>query len=127
MNGRRRDDFQERTLTTFQDTFIDNFRVGFDFRNGRRQLITPQLETSSLGDRTISRDCISFMRSRNIEFVGRGFKPLTQVYPYFDNRNVSKFVVPKLLEIEMVSGTFQVGETVTGSIQTNNSGAYNFN
>ena len=114
--GRRRDDFQERTLTTFQDTFIDNFRVGFDFRNGRRQLVTPQLDTSSLGDRTISRDVISFMRSRNIEFVGRGFKPLTQVYPYFDNRSVAKFVVPKLLEIEMVSGTFQVGETVEGTV-----------
>ena len=109
-------DFNERIRTTFQDTFVDNFRVGFDFRNGRRQLITPQLETSSLGDRTISRDVISFMRSRNIEFVGRGFKPLTQVYPFFDNRSVAKFVVPKLLEIEMVSGTFQVGETVEGTV-----------
>ena len=109
-------DFERTTRTTFQDTFVDNFRSGFDSRNGRRQLITPQIETSSLGDRTVSRDVISFMRSRNIEFVGRGFKPLTQVYPFFDNRSVAKFVVPKLLEIEMVSGTFQVGETVEGTV-----------
>ena len=64
--GTRVRDFERTTRTTFQDTFVDNFRTGFDFRNGRRQLITPQLETSSLGDRTISRDVISFMRSRNI-------------------------------------------------------------
>ena len=79
---------------------------------------TPQLDTSSLGDRTISRDVISFMRSRNIEFVGRGFKLLTQVYPYFDNRNVAKFVVPKLLEIEMVSGTFQVRKLLKELLET---------
>jgi len=106
--------FQATTRTTFQDTFTDNFRTGADVRTGRRQLITPQLETESLGDRTLSREVISFMRSRNIEFVGRGFKPLTQVYPFFEGIDVSRFCFPKLMEIQMLSGSFQVGETVHG-------------
>ena len=113
--GTRTNRFQATTRTTFQDTFTDNFRVGFNFRNGRRQLITPQFETESLGDRTLSREVISFMRSRNIEFVGRGFKPLTQVYPFFEGVDVSRFCVPKLLEVQMLSGSFQVGETVFGN------------
>ena len=112
--GTRTNSFQATTRTTFQDTFTDNFRTGIATRNGRRQLITPQFETESLGDRTISREVISFMRSRNIEFVGRGFKPLTQVYPFFEGIDVSRFAFPKLLEIQMLSGRFRVGETVYG-------------
>ena len=41
-------------------------------------------------------------------------KPLTQMYAFFDGENVTKYCVPKLLEISMTSGTFQVGETVVG-------------
>jgi len=112
--GTRTNSFRATTRTTFQDTFRDNFRTGIATRTGRRQLITPQLETESLGDRTISREVISFMRSRNIEFIGRGFKPLTQVYPFFEGIDVSRFAIPKLLEVQMLTGAFQVGETVFG-------------
>ena len=58
------------------------------------------------------------MRSRNIEFTGRKFKPRTRVYGFFDGVNVNNFIVPKLIEIRMISGTFSVGETVTGSMPT---------
>ena len=54
------------------------------------------------------------MRSRNVEFVSKRMKPLTQMYAFFDGENVTKYCVPKLLEISMTSGTFQVGETVVG-------------
>ena len=37
-----------------------------------------------------------------------------------DGQNVTKFCVPKLLDITMTSGTFQVGETVKGRM--NNTG-----
>ena len=40
------------------------------------------------------------------------------MYAFFDGVNVTKFCVPKLLEIEMESGTFEVGEDVTGTIVT---------
>ena len=35
---------------------------------------------------------------------------------FFDNVDVNKYCVPKLIEIEMVSGTFEVGETVKGEM-----------
>ena len=56
------------------------------------------------------------MRSRNVEFVSKRVKPLTRLYAFFDGVDVTKYCVPKLLEISMTSGTFQVGETVIGSV-----------
>ena len=57
------------------------------------------------------------MRSRNVEFVSKRVKPLTRLYAFFDGVDISKFCVPKLLEISMTSGTFQVGETIVGEMQ----------
>jgi hypothetical protein len=56
------------------------------------------------------------MRSRNIQFVNKNVKPLTQLYAFFDGVDVTKYCVPKLLEINMLSGVFEVGETVIGSV-----------
>ena len=42
------------------------------------------------------------MRSRNIAFDGKGFKPQSRLFAFFDGVNVTK-----IFEIEMVSGTFQ--------------------
>ena len=52
------------------------------------------------------------MRSRNIEFIVTKVKPRTQLFPFFDGEDVSKFTFPKLLEVTMNNGTFQVGETI---------------
>ena len=71
---------------------------------------------TSVGDRAVSRDLIPFMRSRNVEFVSKRVKPLTRLYAFFDGVDISKYCVPKLLEISMTSGTFQVGETVVGEM-----------
>ncbi len=38
------------------------------------------------------------------------------MYPFFDGQDVRKYCVPKLLEIQMTSGVFQVGETVVGTM-----------
>ena len=56
------------------------------------------------------------MRSRNIEFIVSKCKPLTQLYAFFDGVDVTKLCTPKLMEISMKSGTFQVGETVFGTL-----------
>jgi len=56
------------------------------------------------------------MRSRNIQFVSKNLKPLTQLYAFFDGIDVTKYCVPKLLEINMISGVFQVGEDVVGTV-----------
>ena len=55
------------------------------------------------------------MRSRNIDFSASSLKPLTNSYAFFDGEDVNKFIVPKLLQISMTTGTFQVGETVIGT------------
>ena len=68
--------------------------------------------TSTKVDTKEYTEIIKYIRERNIEFIAKNLKPYTQHYPFFDNIDVSSFVVPKLLEIEMISGTFQPGETV---------------
>ena len=55
------------------------------------------------------------MRSRNIKFDARTLKPSTSLYAFFDGQDVAKYIIPKLLEISMTTGTFQVGETVIGT------------
>ena len=107
----------ERTTTnTIEDTFREVIDTGAKNRTGVRVEITEQFDRTSQGDRTLSRDLISFMRSRNIQFVNKNVKPLTQLYAFFDGVDVTKYCVPKLLEINMLSGVFEVGETVTGAV-----------
>lgn len=61
----------------------------------------------------ISNEQIPYMRKRNIEFRAERLKPYTRVYAFFDNVDVNKHIIPKLIEIEMTSGIpFQVGETI---------------
>ena len=91
--------------------------VGVDLtqrRTGTQRTVTEEIDTSSLGDRIVNREVIHFMRSRNIEFTAKSLKPFTEVYPFFDNVDVSKFCMPKLIEVTMTSGTFEEGETVNG-------------
>lgn len=54
-----------------------------------------------------------YIRSRNIEFRSGGLKPFTQHYAFFDDSS-SIDIIPKLLEVQMQSGTFEVGENVIG-------------
>ena len=110
--------FERTTTTTYQDTFTDTFRTGTASRDGSRQLITEQFDQTSLGDRTISTAIVPTIRSRNVAFDGKGFLPQARLFAFFDGVNVTKYCVPKLIEIEMISGAFQVGETVTGTIKT---------
>jgi len=91
------------------------FNVTDQIRTGTRRIVTEQFDQTSQGDRLVSRDLISFMRSRNVQFVGSRVKPSTRHYAFLDGRDVTSYCVPKLLEIAMVSGTFQVGETVTAT------------
>ena len=67
------------------------------------------------------------MRSRNIQFEAKKLNPLTRLYAFFDNANVTKFCVPKLLEISMTTGTFEVGETVVGTLINAGTGPVNAN
>jgi hypothetical protein len=63
------------------------------------------------------------MRSRNVEFEATTLKPNTRYYPFFDSASGID-IVPKLIEIEMESGSFQIGERVFAVLQQNNSGDF---
>ena len=89
---------------------------GTTSRSGVRTIVTESFDMESVGDRVVSRDLIPYMRSRNVEFVSKKMKPLTRMYGFFDGVNITEYCVPKLLEITMLSGTFQVGETIIGEM-----------
>ena len=107
---------ESTTTTTIEDTFREVIDTGVKNRTGVQTVVTEQFDRTSQGDRTVSRDLVSFMRSRNIQFVNKNVKPLTQLYAFFDGVAVTKYCVPKLLEINMLSGVFEVGETVIGAV-----------
>ena len=85
-------------------------------RTGSQQVVQEQIDTSSLGNRVVNRDIINFMRSRDIQFTGNDFKPYERVYAFFDGVDVTKFCVPKLVQIEMTEGTFKPGDRVFGAM-----------
>ena len=107
---------RSRTQSTIQDTFETTVDTGFARREGTRTAIVEQFDQQSVGDRVVNRNLISFMRSRNIQFVSQKVKPNTQLYAFFDGIDVTQYCVPKLLEVLMTSGSFEVGETVVGTV-----------
>jgi hypothetical protein len=106
------------TTSVFRDTLNETKETGIKSRTGTTTFITEQFDRTSVGDRVVSRDLVQYLRSRNIQFVAKNVKPSTQLYAFFDGIDVTKYCTPKLLEITMISGVFEVGETVIGSIQS---------
>ncbi len=71
----------------------------------------PSREFDYIESIKISGDTDPFMRSRNVYFAADGLKPFTKHYHFIDNQaNVDIF--PKLIEITMTSGSFQIHEHV---------------
>ena len=54
-----------------------------------------------------------FMRERNVAFSADGLRPHTRFYPFWDGQ-AGADIIPKLIEINMRSGAFIVGETIRG-------------
>jgi hypothetical protein len=109
------------TRSTVESTTVDGSISLEQNRTGIQQTINEVINTESLGDRIVNREIQHFMRSRNIQFTGTKFKPFTQLYSFFDGVDITRFSVPKLIEIRMTSGTFVVGETVTGVMNSSES------
>jgi hypothetical protein len=79
-------------------------------KNDKKRLSLPISDKDNLEDPRYSYK----LRSRNLEFICNGIKPFTRVYGFFDGVDVNKFITPKLIEINMISGSFLAGETVYG-------------
>jgi len=122
--GRRYSGTNTTTTTgVFEDLYRETILTGTATRTGTTTLVSEQFNNTSLGDKVINRDLVQYVRSRNVQFIGKNIKPLTQVYAFFDGVDVTKYCVPKLLEISMISGVFEVGETVIGSPLTRTAGS----
>ena len=107
---------QQTETVTIREWQRETTRSGTAARTGTQTVVTETFDEQSVGDRVVSRDLVPFMRSRNVEFVAKKVKPLTQLFAFFDGQNVTKYCVPKLIEISMTSGTFQVGEQCHGTV-----------
>ena len=116
-----------QTTTTIQDTTRTTVLTGTSTRTGTATRVEERIDRTSLGDRVVSRDLIPYMRSRNISWIAKRVKPSTQLYCFFDNIDITRFCTPKLLEIQMISGVFQIGETVEGVRQSTGLSPANWN
>jgi hypothetical protein len=77
-------------------------------------IIPPEVITADTTSESISNytETVQYLRSRNIEFDAKGLRPVTKFYSFFEGIDVKNYIIPKLLEIQMISGKFQIGETV---------------
>ena len=71
----------------------------------------------------VSSEPETHMRSRNVEFDANILKPNTRYYPFFDSASGID-IIPKLVQIRMFSGSFQIGERVQAFTQTNTTGDF---
>ena len=108
---------QPQTNTVVQNNIRDSQAINAQSQSTIKTSGFEQFDSSSVGDRSVNRNLVSYLRSRNIQFVCKNVKAATQIYAFLDGIDVTKYCVPKLLEIEMLSGTFEVGEKVLGVIQ----------
>lgn len=74
------------------------------------QKIIPQ-DTKSVSISNYTEN-ILYARSRNVVFTATQLKPLTKHYAFFDGVSVDQYITSKFIEINMISGVFQVGELV---------------
>lgn len=72
------DGAQQTTQTTVTNSTI-----------GQNTIIGETTVNETVGDRLIQKASIPFMRSRKIFFEGKGFRPNTEVFPFFDGLDVS--------------------------------------
>jgi hypothetical protein len=61
-------------------------------RSGTFSRVVPSTITQSLGDRVIDVSIIPYMRDRGILFTCSDFKPSTELYGFFDNVSVNKYI-----------------------------------
>ena len=79
--------------------------------DGGKKTITGTVARTYIEKKQISSEADKHIRSRNVGFEADGLRPVTRFYPFFDlTSNID--LLPKLIEISMVSGIFTKGETI---------------
>jgi hypothetical protein len=77
--------------TTVTNTTTPNSR---EFLNGDQLSVTPGGNDVTFGDFVQDVSIVPFIRERLVKFTGRGLRPNTKVFPYFDKIKVSDYVTP---------------------------------
>ena len=76
------------TTTTTTTTQTDQTRTG------QQSEVIPQTVQTVINSQTLNQSMIPYMRNKTIDFIGKGFKPNTRLYAYFDGVAVSGYVEP---------------------------------
>lgn len=110
----------------FEDNFINTTTSAVrttserQSRTGIRTGIVPQTQSERIGPRVVDTNIIPFMRSRVISGTGRGFKPNTRVYAFFDGTDVSSYITP-------TNSSFTTTGSEGSSLVTDSNGDVYFN
>ena len=88
---------QTTSTTTYKTTTVD------------QKIIPKDVKSQSISNWT---ENILYARSRNVVIKAERLKPLTKHYAFFDGVSVDQYITSKFIEINMISGVFQVGELV---------------
>ena len=75
----------ERTVTT---------TTSKQSRSGVRTEIVPRIDYESKGDKVVSTEILPYCRARAVTFTAKTFKPLTRLFAFFDNVDVTQYVTP---------------------------------
>lgn len=78
-------DLVQRTTTTTTTL------TGTSTREGTRLTVQPEIVTTDLGEKVVDVSYLPYMRSIDVAFTGKGFKPGTRLYAFFDGVNVSAY------------------------------------
>ena len=76
-----------RRITTTTTNTVSN-----QSRSGIRSRVTPRIDRQNMGDRTLEKTVIPFIRSRNIAFKIQRLKPNTRFYAFIDNVDVNFYL-----------------------------------
>lgn len=80
----------------------------------KKTVVDQKITSEDVRSQSISNwsEDILYARSRNVVFSAERLKPLTKHYAFFDGVFVDQYITSKFIEINMISGIFQVGELV---------------
>ena len=84
---------QANGMVQRNDTFVDTIQQQ-QILEGTTLQVSPTSENFEIGNFIENVSLRDYMRSREVQFTGTGFKPSTRVYAYFDDEFVSPFCTP---------------------------------
>jgi hypothetical protein len=86
-------------------------------RTGVKTTLKESYTYEQVGERTVSKTIIPYMRSRNLLIQVRGLKPQTRFYGYFDDIDVNAYITPakKLVYTPTNTAKFDTTSNVGGS------------